>query len=135
MYNGGKIIFGIFVFAALATYPVYSNLGQATAKPEPKIDTPAIQKLSEKKCIEPAAYMEAEHMTLLNKWRDLAVRDGQRVYVASDGQKYDISLQNTCMECHSNKAEFCDSCHKYTGVQPYCWDCHVAPKEGDHGNQ
>lgn len=135
MYNGGKIIFGIFVFVALATYPVYSNIGKATAKPEAKIDTPAIQKLSEKKCIESKEFMTAEHMTLLDKWRDLAVRDGQRIYVASDGKKYNINLQGTCMECHSNKAEFCDSCHTYAGVQPYCWDCHVAPKEGNHGNQ
>lgn len=135
MYNGGKIIFGIFVFVALATYPVYSNIGKATAEPEPKIDTPVIQKLAEKKCVESKEYMKAEHMTLLNEWRDLLVRDGQTLYVASDGKKYNISLQNTCMECHSNKAEFCDSCHTYAGVKPYCWDCHLAPKEGDHGNQ
>ncbi|HZD60659.1 MAG TPA: sulfate reduction electron transfer complex DsrMKJOP subunit DsrJ [Anaerolineae bacterium] len=135
MYNGGKIIFGIFVFVALAAYPVYNNIGKATVEPEPKIDTPAIQKLSEKKCVESKEFMKAEHMVLLNKWRDLAVRDGQRVYVASDGQRYTISLQNTCMNCHSNKKEFCDKCHDYAGVKPYCWDCHVAPKEGDHGDR
>ncbi len=130
MYNSGKILLGIFVFLALATYPFYSNIGNANAKPEPNTDTPAIQKLSEKKCIEPASFMKAEHMQLLNEWRDAAVRDGNRIYVASDGQTYNISLQNTCMKCHSNKKEFCDSCHNYAGVNPYCWDCHLAPKEG-----
>ncbi len=130
MYNGGKIILGIFVFLALATYPFYSNVGHAGAVPEPNTDTPAIQKLAQKKCVEPAAYMKSEHMQLLNRWRDAAVRDGNRIYVASDGQRYDISLQNTCMKCHSNKKEFCDSCHTYAGVSPYCWDCHLAPKEG-----
>jgi hypothetical protein len=33
------------------------------------------------------------------------------------------------MECHSNKTKFCDQCHNYMGVAPYCWDCHIAPKE------
>jgi hypothetical protein len=40
-----------------------------------------------------------------------------------------MSLQNTCMQCHPNKAEFCDRCHNYASVKPYCWDCHVEPKE------
>jgi len=135
MYNGGKILFGLFIFVAVATFPFYSNVGKANVAPEPSIDTPAIQKLSEKKCIEPTAVMRNQHMKILDEWRDLVVRDGQTVYVASDGKKYNMSLQNTCMECHSNKAEFCDSCHTYSGVKPYCWDCHLAPKEGNHGNQ
>jgi len=130
MYNGGKILLGIFVFLALATYPFYNNIGKANARPEPSTDTPAIQKLAQKKCIEPEAFMKSEHMQLLNQWRDAAVRDGNRIYVAGDGQRYDISLQNTCVKCHSNKKEFCDSCHNYAGVSPYCWDCHLAPKEG-----
>lgn len=130
MYNGGKILFGIFIFLAAATFPLYSNIGKADVRPEPSIDTPAIQQLSEKKCIEPTEFMRAEHMVLLNEWRDLAVRNNSRVYVAGDGKRYTISLQNTCMRCHSNKTEFCDSCHNYSGVSPYCWDCHLAPKEG-----
>jgi len=32
------------------------------------------------------------------------------------------------MNCHKDKAEFCDQCHSYMGVQPRCWDCHVYPK-------
>jgi len=129
MYNGGKIIFGILVFLALATYPFYNNIGKANVNPTPSIDTPVIQKMAEKKCIEPKAFMKSEHMQLLNQWRDEAVRNGNRIYTASDGQKYVISLQNTCMKCHSNKKEFCDKCHSYAGVSPYCWDCHLAPKE------
>jgi hypothetical protein len=35
----------------------------------------------------------------------------------------------TCLECHSNKTKFCDQCHNYLDVQPYCWDCHLVPKE------
>jgi len=33
------------------------------------------------------------------------------------------------MKCHSNKKEFCDKCHNYMAVVPYCWSCHIAPKE------
>jgi hypothetical protein len=41
-----------------------------------------------------------------------------------------MSLSNTCLDCHSNKAEFCDRCHNYASVSPYCWDCHIDnPKE------
>jgi hypothetical protein len=35
-----------------------------------------------------------------------------------------MSLEDTCFKCHSNTSQFCDSCHTYAGVQPYCWDCH-----------
>ena len=38
-----------------------------------------------------------------------------------------MSLTNTCLGCHSNKAQFCDQCHNYLEVTPYCWDCHVDP--------
>jgi hypothetical protein len=33
------------------------------------------------------------------------------------------------MGCHVNKSEFCDRCHDYTAVTPYCWECHVEPRE------
>ncbi len=131
MYNGGKIIVGLIIFAAFFTFPFYYNLGQVNAKPEPKIDTPVIQALpaAQKHCVESKEFMRAEHMQLLNQWRDTAVRDGNRIFEGMNGTKYYISLQNTCMRCHSNKKEFCDKCHTYMGVRPYCWDCHIAPKE------
>ncbi len=131
MYNGGKIIVGLIIFIAFFTFPFYYNIGKVNAKPEPKIDTPVIQSLpaSEKHCVEPKEFMRAEHMQLLNQWRDTAVRDGNRIFEGMKGTKYYISLQNTCMRCHSNKKEFCDKCHTYMGVRPYCWDCHIAPKE------
>ncbi len=131
MYNGGKIIIGLIIFVALFTFPFYYNIGKVNAKPEPKIDTPAIQHLppEDKHCVQPKSFMRGEHMQLLNQWRDSAVRDGNRVYEGMGGKKYYISLQNTCMKCHSNKKEFCDKCHNYMGVTPYCWSCHIAPKE------
>ena len=129
MYNNGKIIAGLLVFVGIVSFPFVYSMGTNIVKPEPKIDTPVIQQMAVKQCVEPRAFMRAEHMQLLNNWRDSVVRDGNRVYVGSGGKQYNMSLQNTCMHCHSNKKEFCDSCHNFMSVKPYCWDCHIAPKE------
>ncbi len=129
MYNGGKILAGLVVFLAFFAFPFYYNFGKANARPEPKLNTPVIQQLAEKKCVESRDFMRAEHMQLLNDWRDSVVRDGNRIYVNAEGKRHSISLQNTCMNCHSNKKEFCDSCHNYMAVKPYCWSCHIQPKE------
>jgi hypothetical protein len=61
-------------------------------------------------------------------WVDVA-DDELLVTVAPSQRKFEMSLQNTCMECHTSKAKFCDACHDYTNVSPFCWDCHVAPEE------
>ncbi len=126
MYNTKYVLLGLIVFLGLFTSPFWANLGSASYE-RPKLALPADQK----ECIESAEYMRAEHMQLLNVWRDEALREGKRSYVASNGKVWTISLQNTCMKCHTNKAEFCDKCHNSNSVNPYCWDCHVEPK----GNQ
>ena len=122
MYNGGKIIIGLIVFVGLLVFPYVYEGGKPAAKPDPKLDTPEILKLpvSERKCVESKAFMTKEHMKLLNQWRDWYVREGNR---------FTISLQNTCLKCHSNKTKFCDECHNYAAVTPYCWDCHFPLKE------
>jgi hypothetical protein len=130
MYDGWKIIIGLIVFVGIATFPFLYDVGKASIPPpDPKIDTPEIQKMAVKKCVESKSFMRAEHMVMINNWRDAVVRDGNRLYTSNDGQQYTMSLQNTCMKCHSNKTKFCDECHNYVGVKPYCWDCHIAPKE------
>ncbi|MEW6067867.1 MAG: sulfate reduction electron transfer complex DsrMKJOP subunit DsrJ [Nitrospirota bacterium] len=131
MYNGWKIIIGLVLFVGLVIAPFIFSGEKATAKPDPKVDTPEILKLpeNERKCVESKEYIKREHMKLLNQWRDWVVRDGNTLYTSSSGKQYTISLQNTCMECHSNKKNFCDECHNYAAVKPYCWDCHIEPKE------
>jgi hypothetical protein len=130
MYDGWKIIVGLIIFVGIATFPFLYDVGKASIPPpDPKIDTPEIQKMTEKKCVESKSFMKAEHMVMINDWRDAVVREGNRLYTSTDGQQYAMSLQNTCMKCHSNKTKFCDECHNYVGVKPYCWDCHIAPKE------
>jgi len=134
LYDGGKILIGLLVFVAVATFPFYYNIGKVNAKPEPKLDTPVILQMpeSERKCVESKAFMRTEHMQLLNNWRDAVVRDGYRQYVSdTTGKHYNMSLQNGCLHCHSNKKKFCDQCHNYMAVKPYCWDCHIAPKEDE----
>jgi hypothetical protein len=131
MYNSGKIIIGIIIFIGLVTFPLWIDMGKVKAKPDPKTDTAEIMKLpeNERVCVESTAFMKKEHMQLLNNWRDWVVRDGDGTYVNAEGKTYTMSLQNTCMKCHSNKTKFCDECHNYADVKPYCWDCHIEPKE------
>jgi len=123
MYDADKIIIGLIIFFCLMTFPIWYTAvsGKAGYTPEPKIVT------EERECIEATQYMRDKHMDLLNDWRESVVREGTRTYVASDGREYNISLTGTCMDCHSNKAEFCDQCHNYVGVKPDCWDCHNPP--------
>lgn len=125
MKDKGRIIIGLIIFLILITSPIWYNMagGKAAYKPELKYVTDA------KECVAPTEYMRVSHMDLLNQWRDKAVREGQRVYMAFNGKKYNMSLSQTCMDCHSNKADFCDQCHNYAGVDPYCWDCHIEPEE------
>jgi hypothetical protein len=133
LYDGGKILIGLVVFVAFATFPFYYNIGMENKKPEPKLDTPAILQLPEqdRKCVETKTFMRTEHMQLLNNWRDSVVRNDNRQYISSTGKRYIMSLQNSCLGCHSNKKKFCDECHNYMAVKPYCFDCHIAPKEDE----
>jgi hypothetical protein len=129
MYDGGKIVAGLAIALALFGLPFFWNAGRAVAAPEPELDTPVIAALPQKQCVESLDYMRRDHMQLLRYWRESVVRHDARIYVSSGGKEYEMSLQNTCMNCHSNKHEFCDACHDYMSVDIYCWDCHVAPEE------
>jgi hypothetical protein len=126
MYNKGKIITGLVIFAVFFTSPFLYGLVKSGPAPEPELSPKA--KLA-KECVEAKEYMVKSHMQMLNEWRDEAIRNGNRTYIATDGKEYTVSLQNTCMECHNNKSKFCDQCHNYAGVNPYCWECHIEPKE------
>jgi len=130
MYNGGKIIFGLIIFLALVTFPFYSNMGGSAKKAMPSLDTPVIHALAKKECVRSGEYMKKEHMKVLDQWRDEVVREGKREKITVGGREFDKSLQNGCLQCHSNREQFCVECHKYAGVDPYCWDCHF-DREGD----
>lgn len=119
----------LVVFVALFTYPFYSNLGKAGAIPEPDLKTPEIEALTIRECVLPKEEMRGGHMQILDDWRNEVVRDGNRKEVSIAGKKWQKSLQKTCLNCHSNQKKFCDKCHEYLAVKPYCWDCHFSPKK------
>jgi len=133
MYDGGKIITGLVIGLAILLFPFFYTAGKAAKAPEPEL-TPKAKEA--KTCIEPTKYMRAEHMKVLDQWRDEVVRVGERYYKsAHTGETYYKSLQVTCMDCHSNKSKFCDKCHDYASVDPFCWDCHIEPKESNEGTK
>jgi hypothetical protein len=129
-HQWGMIALGLVIFVVLITFPFWFGKGKTSPKPELSLDTPAIAQLKEKRCIEDMLYMRESHMKLLNRWRDEAVRDGHRLYTAKDGRTFEKSLTGTCIQCHSNKEQFCDRCHNYVGAKPTCFNCHIVPGEG-----
>jgi hypothetical protein len=118
-----KIGIGLAVFVVLVTSPLWWSAVSGGEMQPPVLEKAAYGD----DCVEPAEYMRAYHMDLLNEWRDRVVRDNERVYVAADQARYDMSLSHTCLDCHQDKGEFCDKCHNFMAVDPYCWDCHVEP--------
>jgi hypothetical protein len=128
MNDKTKIIAGIVVFFALFAFPFWFNLGKAA--PQPKVELTEKAKAA-KQCVMSTEYMRANHMQVLDLWRHEVVRNAEHVFVNPDGKAYDMSLSNTCLDCHSNKAQFCDKCHNYTAVTPYCWDCHIDNPKGE----
>ncbi len=131
MYDKGKVLIGlaIFVIAALSIVGYNATMGDVDSfrtdgKPGPE------KPVGHDKCVKETAYMQTSHMVLLNEWRDEVIREGKRELVETvGGEMVEKSLQNGCMGCHISKVKFCDRCHDYTNVKPYCWDCHLAPVE------
>jgi len=121
MYDGGKIIAGLVVFLVLVAFPFGFALVGDAAEPDP-------QPPASGSCVKDAEWMAAWHMDLLDDWRDEVVREGDREPVVIDGEEYPKSLTLTCMDCHDDKGAFCDECHDYAGVDPFCWDCHLEPE-------
>jgi hypothetical protein len=124
MYDGVKILSGLGVFLVFVTTPFWRPaLTGPVRRLEPKIVT------KEKECVAPRATMRERHMVILSTWRETVVREGKRVGLTESGKSVTMSLSGTCLQCHTNKAEFCDACHADLSVTPPCWDCHVVPKE------
>ena len=128
MYDTGKIVAGLAVFVVLATSPLWYNALSAAPPDRPELQLPTN---GSTECVESTEYMRANHMDLLDVWRDTVVREDVRTYTSElSGKSFNMSLSDTCLDCHTNKQQFCDSCHTYSAVTPYCWDCHVIPEGG-----
>ena len=125
MSDKGKIIGGLVVFVVLVTFPLWHTLAAGGEATQPELEYP----VGESQCIEDTEFMRANHMDILNQWRNSVIRDGETAeYTASSGQQFTMSLTGTCMDCHDNRATFCTACHDYSNVTPKCWDCHVEPR-------
>ncbi len=123
------IITGLVVFTVIILFPLWYNFGKAAPAPEPVLSAKA---KAAGYCVLPKAEMKAGHMQILDVWRSSVVRTGKRIYKSTTGKEFNMSLstgENSCVGCHTSKVEFCDKCHNYASVRPYCWDCHNAPKE------
>lgn len=117
------ILAGLTLFVGLVTTPIWHGaLDRNAALAAPQIQLPT----QEKQCVAPASYMRTSHMQLLEHWRDEAVRDGQRQFIAFNGKSYEKSPTRTCLtECHTDRKEFCERCHDYAAVSDSdCWHCH-----------
>ena len=125
MYDGRKIIPGLVIFLTLVTYPFWHNAisGKLDYVAKPKLPT------DQKQCVEPKDFIRVNHRALLEDWRLAVVRDGALNYIPSTKKPTLMSLNRTCMKCHTDKVEFCDQCHNYLGVTNKCWDCHIYSKE------
>jgi hypothetical protein len=127
MYDKGKILTGLILFLAVLGTPVWYNAASGTTA------APVLEEPKGERCVESREFMRANHMALLQSWREDVVRDAHRLHKSADGAECDKSLTRTCLDCHS-KADFCDRCHGYAGVStPYCWNCHAEPAKAKEG--
>jgi hypothetical protein len=127
MYDGKKIIIGLIIFLGLVTIPIWYNAASGKISYVPKPELPADK--TKKECVEPKNFIRVNHKQFLEDWKASVVREGGRTYQASNKKKYTMSLNRTCMSCHTDKTKFCDQCHNYMGVTNKCWDCHIYPKQ------
>lgn len=116
-----KVIPALAVFVAVVSIPFWANAGGAEKMEEPEMPNGPTE------CVESREWMRTNHMKLLDDWRDRVVRDHEMEYTNQKGQKFDMSLTKTCMQCHTSQEKFCERCHKSVGVKNYCWDCHFTP--------
>lgn len=123
------IALGLVIFIIVVTFPFWYGKGKPSPPPQLSLDTPAIAQLQDKRCVEDVNFMRANHMKLLDAWRDESVREGKRLYTAKDGRTFEKSLSGACLKCHSNKEQFCDRCHNYLAAKPSCFSCHNIPGE------
>jgi hypothetical protein len=118
------IVIGLGAFLAVAALPVWNALGGGAEKARPQLE----RAVEGPNCVEDTLYMASHHAELLNAWRTAVVRDGERYYTSSSGERFEMSLTGTCMRCHVNSDAFCERCHGYANVSLTCWRCHVAPE-------
>jgi hypothetical protein len=130
IYDSKIVVIGIIFFLGVVTVPMWFNGVSGQWSSIPNLVLPS----NETQCIMSTEWMREHHPDLLLEWRNAVVREGEITYTAQDGKEYEMSLTGTCLDCHDNKAGFCDTCHNYVGNQIQCFNCHIAPEEIDSAN-
>ena len=96
MYNKNVVIPGIIIFVGLFTAPFWTNVFSGKHEPV-KLELPKapVKFFGEERtnCVEPREWMAANHLDLLISWRDEALRNTKRIYVASDGKKWETASE------------------------------------------
>jgi hypothetical protein len=128
-----KILLGLAIFVILAAFPIWYNLASPDMAGAPELVILTADIPGKTECVLPSEEMRTAHMDLLMEWRNDVVRLQDRYHTDEHGRTFEKSLTNTCLDCHSNKDNFCDRCHSYMEVSPYCWDCHIIPQDLDVG--
>jgi hypothetical protein len=120
MYHKGYVALGIILFLALLAMPYWVSAG----KIKYEVIREELVPSKGTDCIHDKDWMSSYHMELLNKWRELAVRDGVRHYHTENGV-FNVTLTE-CWQCHDYEG-FCAKCHDFMSVEPVCWECHYNP--------
>ena len=118
-----KVIIGLIIVFVIISTPFWFSSFNGKKQDHTPIIAPEAKKAGE--CVLSKEYMKREHMKILDVWRDTVVREAKRDFTNDKGKTFEMSLSNGCLKCHTNRKEFCDRCHDYASVRPYCWDCHI----------
>ena len=114
---------GVLIFLALFTFPVVER-ASARRPGSPRSSCPSEQAVRGPQGV---------HADLPHAPADRLAREGgaqRRPHLHGlrrHAAQHEPDQRPAC-ECHTDKAEFCDRCHNYAGVNPYCWDCHTVPE-------
>ncbi len=123
MSDKRSVFVGLAIAIVVLTFPIWYAIAVGNHEPRPELVLP-----EGGQCVRDTEWMRANHMDLLNQWRDEVVRDGDTGTIEVNGQQVQKSLSKGCMSCHVDRDNFCVKCHSYADVHPACWDCHVEPE-------
>ena len=116
------------------TLAVYASSG-APREQAGRVPVPALSLPAGEQCVEESDVMRRQHMHLLHREKEAAVRQGVR--------SPERGLQG-CVDCHAGPATdyagqpagdvaFCASCHSYSAVRTDCFQCHDSrPSQSQH---
>ncbi len=105
---------GSLVFVVLATSPLWYNALSAASPDAPELA--AADQRGDRVRRGDRVHAGEPHGSARRVARRRWCATATATYVSEPtGKDYEMSLTDTCMDCHANKAQFCDACHNYVG--------------------